>query len=94
MNTRKKLRRIRRRDLKLGWGTTADAVLANDPEIKRLDRYERRAVLYRISAARLLDQTLAGSQQELEIVQNKAKLRLTKTRNESRPYEQSSITKV
>jgi hypothetical protein len=59
LSTRKKLERIRARDLELGRDYAAPAVLAKDSEIERLDRYEWRAILNRISAARDLDQALS-----------------------------------
>jgi hypothetical protein len=59
LRVRKKLVREKRRELKLGSGTTANALLASNPDVAKLDRYERRALKRRIKAAKALSLQLA-----------------------------------
>src|SRR5688572_6385089 len=54
LRVRKKLVKEKRRELKLSSGITANALLASDPDVAKLDRYERRALKRRLQAAQAL----------------------------------------
>jgi hypothetical protein len=54
LRVRKRILNGKRKELNVAWTTAASAMLASDPDLAKLDRYEQRAFRQRIKAAQAL----------------------------------------